>query len=811
MRKRGRIYRTLAAAKHAFFDEETYNPFPPQQHKEKPPAPANPPEPKPAAPEPIKTVRPDPLTVEDLKSEYCTGCGACYNLCPTEAIKMEYNAEGFSEPVIDPEKCIKCGLCLKKCPSYHPTYKNDPNPPCYASYGKDDIRMKSSSGAIFSLISSYILQNGGYVCGAAFDDKFVLRHTLVNSEKDMQKLRESKYVQTDTNTVFTQIGELLKKDTMVLFSGCGCQTAGLYAYLDAKKISTDKLYTIDLMCHGSPSPKLFEQYINEVHGGPDNIESLSFRSKEYFGWSTEMNVKYKDGSVYRKTRSIDPYYKAFLPCISVRKACGRCTFAKLPRQGDITLADFWGVANYDNKLTDGKGTSIVVINNEKGQFMIDAISKELKLHDKVDIDYILTHGQPFDHSFKTHPAHDLYFKNIRLGATLDKAFEYSTKRKFDVGIYGVWPGCNYGSIATYYALHEVITGFGLSVIMIDKPIIRDNDPEQAKTHSRRFAEEHYEISRKYKLNELAILNGNVDTFVMGSDQVWNRGISKNFGMSYYFDFVQSQKKKIAYAASFGHATDFAGVAERCTISEYMSRFDHISVREADGVKICKDVYGVNATQVLDPVFVADREVFEKLTEKSKANDRPDKDEKYICTYILDPTPEKKKALKWVSEQLGLKLINVLDGFPWTVKGNTEKMSDMGEIPKDVQVEDWLYYIKNSEFLITDSCHGISFGIVFKRPFIGIANKRRGLSRFQSLLGLFELTDRYVTDPSDIVGNTELLKPVDYDKVYKILEAERTRSKDWLKNALFSPKEVKTNCAYSSYDIRLKGNTDNEKV
>ncbi len=744
----------------------------------------------------------DKKTVEALDPDYCTGCSACRNVCPVDAITMEYNGEGFLAPVVNLDKCVQCGLCLKQCPSANPVYKNLDRPKCYAAFGSDEIREKSSSGGLFTMVADKILAQGGYVCGAAFDDKFVLKHMVVNDEAGMEKLRESKYVQSDPNVVYREIGKLLKDEKPVLFSGCGCQVAALYSYLSAKKISDEKLFTIDLMCHGSPSPKLFEKYINEVHGGPDNIEKLSFRTKEYYGWSTEMNVKYKDGSEYHKIKGLDPYYKAFLPCVSVRKSCGHCPTAKLPRQGDITLADFWGVRALNKDYDDAKGTSILIINNDKGQKMVEDIKGDFKLYKEVDIEYILTHGQPFDHTFKTHPAHDLFFKNINLGMSVEKAFDYSVNRKFDVAIMGVWPGCNYGSVATYYALHQIITSFGLSVLMIDKPIIRAGDPEQGNNHSRRFAEEHYEISRKYKLGELKKLNQNVDTFIMGCDQVWNRGISKNFGYAYYFNFVDDSKKKLSYAASFGHAVDFAGTSDRKTISEFMKRFDAISVREADGVRICKESYDVEATQVLDPVFVVDKEEFIKLTEQSAANNRPNKEEKFITTYILDPTPEKKEALKWVSEKLGYKLINLLDGLPWTVKKNTEKMQGMGEIPENVQVEDWLYYIKNCEFLVTDSCHGISFGIIFERPFIGIGNKRRGMSRFNSLLGLFNLKHRFVTDPKDIIGNEELLQPIDYKPVNEILESEKARSKKWLKDALFSPKKINSRCVYPVIDSRI---------
>lgn len=753
--------------------------------------------------EPVCITRVTPAkTVADLKPEYCTGCGACSNVCPTQAITMEFDREGFLAPVVHEDKCVNCGLCARQCPVMNPQYPNWDKPVCYAAMGSDEVRAKSSSGGIFSLVSSYVLANGGYVCGAAFDENFVLKHTIVSSEEDMPKLRESKYVQSDTNTAYTQIGELLKQQKLVLFSGCGCQVAGLYAYLDGKKIDTDNLYTLDLMCHGSPSPKLFEKYLKEEHAGHE-IAHVSFREKAHFGWTAGMTVQYKDGGVYRKSKVTDPYYKAFQPFVSLRKSCGHCLFAKIPRQGDLTLADFWGAGALKRNFDDQKGTSIVSVNSEKGKKLLEIIRKDLKLLERVDTEYILTHGQPYNHSFKTNPAHRRYFDMINMGASLDKAFEYATKAKFDVGIMGVWFGCNYGSIATYYALHEIIRSFGLSVLMIDKPLVYPNDPELGYTHSRRFAEEHYEISRRRNLRDHHQLNAHVDAFVLGSDQVWNRGINRSFGMAYYFDFADATKKKITYAASFGHAADFSGITERATISEYMSRFDGIGVREADGVKICKDVYGVDAVQVLDPVFVADREIFDELTEKAAANNRPDKDEKYICTYILDYSDEKKEAVKWISQQLGIKVINLLDGIPWDFAKNKQAAMGMGEIPENVQVEDWLYYIKNCEYLITDSCHGMSFAIVFGRPFVGIGNKGRGLSRFESLVNLFHLNHRFVTDASEIVGNPAFLEPVDYEPVYEILEKERVRSRTWLRDVLFSPKKVDSHCAFPCYDSRME--------
>lgn len=349
--------------------------------------------------------------------------------------------------------------------------------------------------------------------------------------------------------------------------------------------------------------------------------------------------------------------------------------------------------------------------------------------------------------------------------------------KYDVGIVGLWSGCNYGSIATYYALNQVVSSMGKSVLMIDKPILTENDVELEETHSRIFGKKHYNISKQYRLNELDALNDICDAFVIGSDQVWNYGISKNFGNYFYFDFVNDDKKKIAYAVSFGHGVDFASPEKRKEIAKYMSRFDGISTREADGVRLCKDAYGIKAQQVLDPVFLADPEIYTPLIDGSKYHE----DEPFLLTYILDPTPEKREAILHLSKQLGsVKIINMLDGLPWTFEKN-KKLTDLPNCIPKLTVEDWLYYISHSRFLLTDSCHGASFALIFKKDFIAITNKHRGISRFKSLSQLFHIENRVVSDPTEILTNESLLDSIDYAPIEKIMQSERKRCMAWLEN------------------------------
>ena len=743
------------------------------------------------------TIEKEKHTIAVVPKIECCGCGACYNSCPRQAISMESDREGFLYPQVIEDLCIACGKCQKSCPSLHGIYDRSSNPECYVAMASDSVRKNSSSGGMFTLYAEYVLSQGGSVCGAAFDEDFKVKHVLVNNRSDLEKLKKSKYVQSDTNRVYTQIRQVLEEQHPVLFCGCPCQVAGLRTYLGK---DYELLYTIDLMCHGAPSPGLFASYLKEKHGHK-NVKYVGFRDKDFYGWSTEMTVRYTDGSVYHNTRSLDSFYKAFLPLLSTRPHCGQCRFSVVPRQGDITLADFWGVEKYDPKYSDGKGTSLMTINSERGKKLLAQVRPQMPVCDPMPADYIYKTGQPFDHCFKSHPARDRFMDLVQY-QPIDKAYEYAVKRKFDVAIMGVWSGCNYGSIMTYYALCRMVESFGLSVLMIDKPRLSDDDPERKENHSRRFARENYkEISRSYKLRELRTLNAHVDTFLIGSDQVWNYGISRNFGRSYFFDFVDDDRKKISYAASFGHDGFFASRQEKQTTESLLKRFDAISVREARGVGICKDTFHVKATQVLDPVFATDPAIFDDIASRSTAREE---EESYVVSYILDPTPEKREALQYVAEKYHCKLINMLDGLPWKFKENKEKLN-LPNTVENLQVEDWLYYFKHSRFVITDSCHGASFAILFKRNFICIANAHRGLSRFESLLGLFHLKERYVTDAAEIIRpeNGRFFEDIDYQAVYEIMDRERERSRRWLKEALFAPKVIHNWRAYPIVDETIE--------
>ena len=354
---------------------------------------------------------------------------------------------------------------------------------------------------------------------------------------------------------------------------------------------------------------------------------------------------------------------------------------------------------------------------------------------------------------------------------------------YDVGILGVWFGCNYGSIATYYALEQTIESMGYRVLMVHQPRLKPDDGRMKGRHSIRFAEEHYTISETYHVSEIGVLNQMCDAFVLGSDQIWNYGVTKIFGHSYFLDFVDDAKKKIAYATSFGSGKFLAPRAFAKKARACMRRMDAVSVREAEGVEICRNTFGVEAVHVLDPVLMCEPHVLGDLTEKSGREEK----EPFVASYILDPTPEKREALLYVSKQKGKKLVNMLDGWQNKFQANKERLN-LENTVENLQVEDWLYYFKNSDFVITDSFHGTCMAILFHKPFIAIGNQGRGSSRFESLLGTLGLTNRYVMDVKDILRRGELLTDVDYSPVDAILTKQRKESRQWLSDALEGKKE-----------------------
>lgn len=311
--------------------------------------------------------------------ESCTGCGACVNICPKDCIKLQYDKHGFLQPHINVSECVSCGRCDAVCPVLNTIEQcNFAEPIYYAGWNKDvKIRQDSSSGGVFSALAEYVFSLGGIVCGVVLDNKLRPFHTIATTKDELKRMRGSKYLQSDTKLIFRQVKEVLLSSRYVLFSGCPCQIAGLYAFLGNKEC--EKLITCEFVCCGVTSVSVFDwykEYLEKKAGSL--IIDVNFRSKK-FGWpimTIEFGLRSGKKVAVKAKNSI--WFRAFFAKLIVRNSCVKCSYAKLPRVADITIGDYWRavVQNYSKKERQ-QGISLILVNNDKAEHVISALQDKI--------------------------------------------------------------------------------------------------------------------------------------------------------------------------------------------------------------------------------------------------------------------------------------------------------------------------------------------------------------------------------------------------------------------------------------------------
>lgn len=367
--------------------------------------------------------------------EKCCGCSACKNICPKKCIKMIEDNEGFLYPKVDNGGCVNCGLCEKICPVINAEKaKNIPSKMrTYVAYISDEkIRMKSSSGGIFTALANYILENKGSIYGAAFDNNFKVRHIRIDSVNDLGMLQGSKYVQSDMGNIYLSVRKDLESGMKVLFTGTACQIAALKFFLNNVY---ENLITVDVLCHGVPSPLVWNKYIKELENkAGDKATDVFMRDKKY-GWKLfSMSVKFKNNRKYVKKFTDDIYMKYFLKNISLRPICYECGFKDMQRPSDLTIGDCWGIENYMTDMDDDKGTSVVIIHTDKGVDIFNAVSDMIVAKEAI-LDRALPETAESRHSVKRHNKREEFFERIQKGDGLDDMKNYVklsfAKRGFD--------------------------------------------------------------------------------------------------------------------------------------------------------------------------------------------------------------------------------------------------------------------------------------------------------------------------------------------------------------------------------------------
>lgn len=300
----------------------------------------------------------------------CTQCYACASVCPKNCIRLVEEKDGFSVPVIDTNQCVECGACVKSCHQLSVFCREPQNPlRTYAAWSlKDNVRRKSSSGGVFSVLAERILEAGGLVFGAVMDNQLQVCHQKAETVQEMALMRGSKYLQSNIEGVYKHIKKGLIAGRKVMMVGTPCQIAGLYAFL---KHDYDNLITCDLVCHGVPSQKAFDIYCNRIGVRKEGVVEVGFRYTK--GWGLQMTTRKHQAEAANadyEWKNISPqnsyYLRAFNKGLMFNEACYTCKYARPERIGDFTLADFWGIGQakpFDHPTK--KGVSLLLVNNDK--------------------------------------------------------------------------------------------------------------------------------------------------------------------------------------------------------------------------------------------------------------------------------------------------------------------------------------------------------------------------------------------------------------------------------------------------------------
>lgn len=319
------------------------------------------------------------ITITD-KSK-CSGCSACYSICPKEAIIMKDDNEGFLYPEVDNGKCVDCGLCDKVCPVNAPAKTNERITKKYVVQNLDDSeRIHSTAGGFFSVVARFVIEDlNGVVFGVGFNDKNEIIHKKATTIEELSDMRGSKYVQSNLGSTFNQIKELLHKGRTVLFVGTPCQVNAVEKLINSENLRKN-LITIDLMCMAVSSPRIYSDWIkfleNKYHS---KVKKVAFRDKSY-GYSTaNVRIQFESGKILEQHKDAKSMCKLMFSGYNMRPACYECAFRCIDRAGDFTIGDFHSIDKVEPSMDDDKGTTCLWVHSQKANQIMAEIQESLKI------------------------------------------------------------------------------------------------------------------------------------------------------------------------------------------------------------------------------------------------------------------------------------------------------------------------------------------------------------------------------------------------------------------------------------------------
>lgn len=367
--------------------------------------------------------------IEIIDNKFCCGCNACTQCCPKQCITMQEDIEGFLYPFVDKSNCINCSLCEKVCPVVNKRERQEPLYVYAAKNRNEEMRLKSSSGGIFTLLAEEFVCRNGIVFGACFDDKWEVKHDYADTREGLSVFRGSKYMQSRIQGTYKEVEDFLKQGRKVMFTGSPCQIAGLKFFL---RKDYENLCTVDFICHGVPSPKVWRKYLTalcekifvEKKKGIGHsaslfkreycIENINFRDKS-LGWkkfSFSLRLKLLLGGTFidfSEPFSENIFMRAFLADLILRPSCYQCPSKGGRSASDISIADYWSIQQVLPSFDDDKGVGLVLINTSKGYDLyhsLDVESRETGYEEAQNL------NGGFKEFVQVHPGRSVFFKQL---------------------------------------------------------------------------------------------------------------------------------------------------------------------------------------------------------------------------------------------------------------------------------------------------------------------------------------------------------------------------------------------------------------
>lgn len=364
----------------------------------------------------------------------CYGCRACENICGRSAITMKYNSEGFLIPVIDNDNCVECKLCEIVCPKLTASNNAEKcdSDTVVSAYRKDNSHYRDyTSSGLFNEIARKIIKNGGKVCGCVWNKEMQAEHILTDKIEDIVRMSFSKYVQSDMKECHKQIERALKEGYQVLFSGTPCQVAAVKRFL---RKDSSNLFTIAIVCHGVPSPKVWEAYkVNLEVAQNAKMVNANFRYKGKYGWITPYSYyEFDNGKkLERLSFTEDPYVIAFGADILHRNTCYSCDYKGSLSDADLVIGDFWGCSSKLLSVSKNKGISSVIIHTLKGQEMITSLSDKFNIEPSTG-DLVRAENKPIYTPVKYNPVREKFYKSFEQNGNMEFIYVMFNRKKYKI-------------------------------------------------------------------------------------------------------------------------------------------------------------------------------------------------------------------------------------------------------------------------------------------------------------------------------------------------------------------------------------------